>query len=172
MPLAIFKFKKIKSTNDRAIQNIKRGIQKGIIVSDQQTSGRGTYGKKWVSFKGNLFVSFFFEIKKKINLKRITLINFNIIKECLQKIISKKIIKKYPNDLMVNNKKICGILQEIINFKNRKYLIIGIGVNIVKSPKIDKYPTTFINNFLNKKISKNIVFNCLKINYEKKIKKF
>jgi len=67
MPLAIFKFKKIKSTNDRAIQNIKRGIQKGIIVSDQQTSGRGTYGKKWVSFKGNLFVSFFFEIKKKIN---------------------------------------------------------------------------------------------------------
>ena len=79
MPLVIFKFKKIKSTNDRAIQNIKRGIQKGIIVSDQQTSGRGTYGKKWVSFKGNLFVSFFFEIKKKINLKRITLINFNII---------------------------------------------------------------------------------------------
>ena len=172
MPLAIFKFKKIKSTNDRAIQNIKRGIQKGIIVSDQQTSGRGTYGKKWVSFKGNLFVSFFFEIKKKINLKRITLINFNIIKECLQKIISKKIIKKYPNDLMVNNKKICGILQEIINFENKKYLIVGIGVNIVKSPKIDKYPTTFINNFLTKKILKNIVFYFLKINYEKKIKKF
>ena len=117
-------------------------------------------------------MSFFFEIKKKINLKRITLINFNIIKECLQKFISKKIIKKYPNDLMVNNKKICGILQEIINFENKKYLIVGIGVNIVKSPKIDKYPTTFINNFLNKKISKNIVFNCLKINYEKKIKKF
>ena len=172
MPLAIFKFKKIKSTNDRAIQNIKRGIQKGIIVSDQQTSGRGTYGKKWVSFKGNLFVSFFFEIKKKINLKRITLINFNIIKECLQKFISKKIIKKYPNDLMVNNKKICGILQEIINFENKKYLIVGIGVNIVKSPKIDKYPTTFINNFLKKKILKNIILNCLKINYEKKIKKF
>ena len=141
MPLAIFKFKKIKSTNDRAIQNIKRGIQKGIIVSDHQTSGRGTYGRKWISFKGNLFVSFFFEIKKKINLKRITLINFNIIKECLQKFISKKIIKKYPNDLMVNNKKICGILQEIINFENKKYLIVGIGVNIVKSPKIDKYPT-------------------------------
>ena len=152
MPLAIFKFTKIKSTNDRAIQNIKRGIKKGIIVSDHQTSGRGTYGRKWISFKGNLFVSFF-EIKKKINLKRITLINFNIIKECLQKLFQ-KIIKKYPNDLMVNNKKICGILQEIIDFNNRKYLIIGIGVNIVKSPKIDKYPTTFINNFLNKKISK------------------
>ena len=55
---------------------------------------------------------------------------------------------------MVNNKKICGILQEIINFENKKYLIVGIGVNIVKSPKIDKYPTTFINNFLNKKIQK------------------
>ena len=134
MPLAIFKFTKIKSTNDRAIQNIKRGIQKGIIVSDQQTSGRGTYGKKWVSFKGNLFVSFFFEIKKKINLKRITLINLNIKKKCLQKIISKKIKKKYPNDLMVNNHKISGILQEIIHFEDRNYLIVGIGVNIVKSP--------------------------------------
>ena len=172
MSLAIFKFKKIKSTNNTALHNIKKGIQKGIIVSDQQTSGRGRFGRKWISFKGNLFVSFFFEIKKKINLKRITLINLNIIKRCLQKIISKKIKKKYPNDLMVNNHKICGILQEIIHFKDRKYLIVGIGVNIVKSPKIDKYPTTFINNFLNKKISKNIVLNCLKINYEKNIKKF
>ena len=63
MPLAIFKFKKIKSTNDRAIQNIKRGIQKGIIVSDQQTSGRGTYGKNGYLLK-EIFLCFFLKLKK------------------------------------------------------------------------------------------------------------
>ena len=52
-----------------------------------------------------------------------------------------------------------------------KYAIIGIGVNIIESPNLKGYKTTFINKFLNKKISKLVVFNKLKIQYEKKINK-
>ena len=54
-----FKFKKVKSTNSTAIRIIKSSNSKyGMVISDTQTMGRGQYGKKWISNKGNLFVSF------------------------------------------------------------------------------------------------------------------
>ena len=50
---------------------------------------------------------------------------------------------KWPNDVFVNKKKICGILQELITIKNKNYLIIGIGINVTSNPKIKtKYETT------------------------------
>jgi len=50
----------------------------------------------------------------------------------------KNINLKFPNDIFVNGKKICGILQELIISNSRKFLIVGIGVNIVANPNIDK----------------------------------
>ena len=64
---------------------------------------------------------------------------------------------------MINKKKICGILQEKISKLNQKYLIVGIGINLIKNPKLKNYPTTNLYELLNKKISKNEV--------EKEIKK-
>ena len=55
---------------------------------------------------------------------------------------------------MVNQKKVCGILQETIEKFNEKYLIVGIGINLNKSPNIKNYPTTNLGKLLNKKISK------------------
>ena len=58
-----FKFKKVKSTNNTAIRIIKNlNCNYGMVVSDAQSMGRGQYGKKWISYKGNLFVSFFYEL--------------------------------------------------------------------------------------------------------------
>ena len=60
MKLKKFNFKTINSTNDLAIKMIKRSNNKsGIIIADKQKKGRGQYGKQWISFKGNLFVSIF-----------------------------------------------------------------------------------------------------------------
>ena len=64
MKLKKFNFKTVNSTNDLAIQIIKKTNNKsGIIIAEKQKKGRGQYGKKWTSFKGNLFVSIFFKIK-------------------------------------------------------------------------------------------------------------
>ena len=61
MKLKITKFKSVKSTNDKAIQLIQSGkITSGFISADLQTKGRGTMGKKWISKKGNIFISIFF----------------------------------------------------------------------------------------------------------------
>ena len=102
-----FKFKKVKSTNNTAIRIIKSSKFKyGMVVSDTQTMWRGQYGKKWISHKGNLFVSFFYELKNiKLSLSRLTIINCLLIKKLLQNYYKKNIIFKQPNDLLIQKKR-------------------------------------------------------------------
>ena len=132
-----FKFKKVKSTNNTAIRIIKSSkLKYGMVVSDTQTMGRGQYGKKWISNKGNLFVSFFYELKNiKLSLSRLTIINCLLIKKLLQNYYEKNIIFKKPNDLLVQKKKISGILQETVSILDDKFLIVGVGINIKKRDK-------------------------------------
>ena len=85
MKLKKYQFKKVKSTNDVAIKKIKSGIRSGIVLAETQTKGRGQYGKKWISFKGNLLMSVFFEINTGTSIKNITFNNCEIIRKSIQK---------------------------------------------------------------------------------------
>ena len=80
MKLKKFNFKIVNSTNNLAIQIIKNTNNKsGIIIADKQKKGRGQYGKKWTSFKGNLFVSIFFQVDLvKLSLKNLTTLIQNL----------------------------------------------------------------------------------------------
>ena len=141
-----------------------------MIICERQNNGRGQYGKRWISYKGNLFVSFFFKLKNlSISLKDLTQLNCLLVRKLLSIYYKKKIIFKKPNDLLIDKKKICGILQETLNKFDEKYLIVGIGINLIKSPKIKNYPTTNLYELLNKKISKNKVDNTLKKIFELKL---
>ena len=151
MKLKIYSFKNVKSTNDTALRFIKNNITNGVVTSETQKKGRGQYGKNWISKKGNLFMSIFFPIKKKINPKKVSKINLKIIKNIFFKKIRIKTTIKYPNDILIKNKKVCGILQEIVYNKNNKILIIGIGINIINSPIIKEYETTYLNKYYKKK---------------------
>ncbi len=86
MKLKIFKYKKVKSTNDIAIRKIRSGIKNGIVTSDLQSSGRGRHGNKWVSYKGNLFLTIFFSISNNLNLNKFNYKNCLIIKKGFIKI--------------------------------------------------------------------------------------
>ena len=171
MRLKKFKFKKVNSTNNTAIRIIKNSNLKfGMVTADTQSSGKGQYGKKWISNKGNLFVSFFHEIKNiNISLSTLTKINCLLVKKTIEKYYKKKIVFKKPNDLLINKKKISGILQEIISVSGNKFLIVGIGVNLIKSPKIKNYPTTNLSELINKPINKINFENELKVIFEKNL---
>ena len=173
MKLKKFKFKKVKSTNDTAIRIIKNlNYRFGMVVSDTQKSGKGQYGKKWISHKGNLFVSFFHELKNiNLSLSVITKINCLLVKKLLGNYYKKKIIFKKPNDLLIDKKKISGILQETISISDNKFLIVGIGLNLVKSPKIKNYPTTNLLELTNKNANKLVLENKLKLLFEKNLSK-
>ena len=148
MKFEIFKFDKVTSTNDVAINLIKeKKKMTGCVYSKIQTKGRGTHGKKWISNKGNLFVSVFFPLKNGCpSFREFAIINPIIISNVIQKFCNRKNLKlKFPNDIFLNKKKICGILQEIITSNKKNFLIIGIGANITSNPKIkNNYKTTSI----------------------------
>ena len=173
MKLKKFKFKKVKSTNNTAIRIIKESnYNLGMVITETQTNGRGQYGRKWISLKGNLFVSFFNELNKKnLSINTITKINCLLVKKLLSTFTRKKIIFKKPNDLLIDKKKISGILQEIIFFNKKKFLITGIGINIIKNPYIKNYPSTNLQEVTKKSISKSNVENKLKQLFEKNLPK-
>ncbi len=137
MILKTFKFKKIKSTNDTAIKKIKKGIDNGIVISLEQTKGRGQYGKQWISKKGNLFVTIFYKIKNHSKIRNLTKKNFKLLINIIT-----------------------------IFFKNSRYLIMGMGININNSPRLSNYSTTFMNKYLKKKIGINEIFRKIKNEFE------
>ena len=126
MKFKIFKFKKVKSTNNTAIRIIKSSnFNYGMVISEIQNSGRGQYGKKWISYKGNLFVSFFYALENlSVSLKTLTKINCLLVRQLLSFYYKGKIIYKNPNDLLIDKKKICGILQETLIKFGKKTIII------------------------------------------------
>ena len=168
-----FRFKKVKSTNNTAIRIIRNSNYKyGMVVSDTQTTGRGQHGKKWISHKGNLFVSFFHELKNiDLSLAKLTKINCLLVKKLLTNYYKKNIIFKKPNDLLIQKKKITGILQETVSILDNKFLIVGIGINITKSPKIKNYLTTSLDELTNKRINLRKIENKLKLIFEKNLSK-
>ena len=174
MKFKILRFKKLISTNDTAIRMIRgSNLMYGMIIAERQINGRGQYGRKWISLKGNLFVSFFYNLDNiNLNMKQITKINCVLVKKLISKYYKKRIIYKKPNDLLIKGKKICGILQETINKLNQKFLIVGIGINLVKNPVIKDYPVINLNDLINKKISKKKIEIELKNIFEKNLKKF
>ena len=168
-----FKFKRVKSTNSTAIRIIKKSnYSSGMIITETQTKGRGQYGRKWISLKGNLFISFFNQLNQtNLSINAITKFNCLLVKKLLSSFTSKKILFKKPNDLLINKKKISGILQEVIFVRDKKFLITGIGINIKNNPIIRNYPATNLQEVTKKSISKLIVENKLKQLFEKNLSK-
>ena len=148
MKFEIFKYKSVDSTNNVAINLItKERKNSGCVYAEEQTKGRGTKGKKWISNKGNLFSSIFFPLNKNYPpFNEFSIINPVIVSEVINKFCAKKKISfKFPNDVLVSGRKICGILQEVIYLDSNKFLIVGIGINIISNPNIkSKYKATNI----------------------------
>ena len=170
MKLKKYLYKSVTSTNDVAIKKIRQGFLSGIIISKKQTKGRGRYGNKWISIKNNLFMSVFFNLNKNKSLKNLTSATCKIVQKSLLKLVKKKIKIKKPNDLLINEKKLCGILQETIFYKSKKFAIVGIGINVDRSPIIVNYPTTYVNLYTKKKLTSAKIYNEIKKNFEKYIK--
>ncbi len=171
MKIEIFKYESVTSTNDVAINLIKEGKKEiGCVCANIQTKGRGTHGKKWISSEGNLFGSIFFPLE--INyppFNEFSIINPVIISDVIMIFCEKKKISfKWPNDLFINGKKICGILQELVTSNEKKFLIIGIGLNVVSCPNINtEYQATNILLETKRKPSVGELIKLIIFSYEK-----
>lgn len=169
MKLKLIKLNSVSSTNNIAIKLIRqKKFNPSIITAKKQRRGRGTRGKKWFSKKNNLFISIYFELNSKnLRIDQFALFNPHIIKSVLSKYTKKKIDIKRPNDLLINKDKISGILQEIIDCNDKKYLIIGIGINTLSYPKDQDFKSTSIAKWSNMTIKNDKILSDIKIAYEK-----
>ena len=118
----------VNSTNTFAKeQSLRKSFL--IVISEEQTSGRGRQGKQWYSpVGGNIYMTIKFKDK---NDAPLSLIIGLLISESMESISGKKINAglKWPNDLLINNKKICGILVESEIVNGEMEYIVGIGIN-------------------------------------------
>jgi len=126
-------FNSIDSTNDEAFKIAKENTSNGtIILAETQTSGRGRGDKKWLSPYGGLWFSII--IKPRISplkISLITLLSGLCVAETIKGMLNLDANIKWPNDVLIDNLKVAGILCESEIIKNIiKYLVIGIGVNL------------------------------------------
>ena len=137
-------FDKITSTNDVAKLLIDEVKQNCIVSAVLQTNGRGRRGKNWISQKGNLFVSIAFKAKQ-ADLSKLVILSAVAVYKTIKHFACNCAIKiKWPNDILVNNAKISGILFEKAN---DDFWVMGLGLNVVKSPQDDltDYKTISLN---------------------------
>lgn len=126
----IIRYKEIDSTSDEAKRLIKKGALEGtVVVAGTQTKGRGKPGSGWFSPPDvGIYLSVILKPFKNPNdLSSITIIGAEAVVTTIEKLTGIKAEIKLPNDVLINGKKIAGILTERDSSGN---LIIGIGVNI------------------------------------------
>ena len=141
----LYFYKSINSTNNKLkeirLANPDRNIS---LFSLLQSNGKGRSGKVWMSRKGDLTCSFL--INQSVPFKDIGKINIifvNILLNFFKNFQIKYPIKyKWPNDIKINDRKISGILVETFsNNKNIESFIVGVGINLVSSPKVESNKT-------------------------------
>jgi len=141
-------FKTLTSTNDEAKHLAKKGLDKIIVVANKQTKGRGRFNREWISGLGGLYMTIALKEKSLDKARYLTLIAAVSVVKTIEKLTKLNALVKWPNDVMVNDKKICGILTEAISGKEN-YALVGIGINVNQQ--------AFNKNISNKAVSLNII---------------
>lgn len=127
-------FDTIDSTNTKAQELAEKGYPSGtLVVADQQVSGKGRRGRGWVSPSGTgIFMTLM--IKPDINpnnASMLTLVAALAVAKAIKDVTQEDAKIKWPNDIVVNGKKVCGILTEMsAQFDYINHIVIGIGINV------------------------------------------
>jgi BirA family biotin operon repressor/biotin-[acetyl-CoA-carboxylase] ligase len=125
--------RKVSSTNDWAKELASLGAMEGtVVVAEAQTFGHGRLGREWASPRGGLWFSAILRPEKlgPVEVAKLVFAAGLAVAEVLHELYHLRVETKWPNDVLINGRKVCGILAET-NTKGRwiNYVIIGIGVN-------------------------------------------
>ena len=127
-------FDTIDSTNTKAQELAEKGYPSGtLVVADKQESGKGRRGRSWVSPSGTgIFMTLM--IKPDINpnnASMLTLVAALAVVKAITSVTGEEALIKWPNDIVVNGKKVCGILTEMnAQFDYINHIVVGIGINV------------------------------------------
>jgi len=156
--IKLIDLKKVNSTNDYLKENFNKVDSFTFVKTNYQSNGRGQFDRKWqAKKKKNLLFSF---IIKDLPQNQLSLLTTWVRKSIFNvlRFYNLNPVFKNPNDILVNGKKICGILIETLYDQNRyKYVVIGIGLNVNQKVFLNLNATSIYNE-TKKKIKVNKLF--------------
>jgi BirA family biotin operon repressor/biotin-[acetyl-CoA-carboxylase] ligase len=170
----LFVYKDIPSTNDIAKELVVMGVETGtVVISEKQSHGRGRLGRRWLSPEGGLWFSIILKPRIKPNeVFKLTFLTAVVVVRTLRKKCNLNAQIKWPNDVLINGKKICGILSELFTNPSdlSSYVIVGIGINanidLNTFPKHLQFAVTSICSELNKEIDREAFLSALLLEFE------
>ena len=157
----VISFDKIPSTQTYAYDMIAsgRGADHVAILADAQSAGRGRYNRTWISHHGNLYVSFIYNCEE-----RDARLSYAVGVAIAETLIAFGVAPtiKWPNDILIDDKKVTGTLIEY----SGRFVIVGIGINIKTNPTVKaNYKTTKLDNYTN--VTRDELLNKLMRNLDK-----
>jgi BirA family biotin operon repressor/biotin-[acetyl-CoA-carboxylase] ligase len=130
----IIRYDTVTSTNEVLKELALDEIGSGTVVTAKiQTGGRGRLGRTWESPDGGLWLSVLLEIDQKIDNNKFGLVPLMAGSSVATAILMEYGVDagvKWPNDVMIDGRKVCGILCEMVEHEGTRYIIIGIGINV------------------------------------------
>jgi len=133
MTPTVLRFDSLSSTNTEAANQALRGAPEGVcIVAREQTAGRGREGRKWISPRNSgLYFSMILRPRLSVvHLPLITLMAAVSVHKALKEAFNLSTDIKWPNDIYAREKKLCGILAEMVETNSGRAVILGIGINL------------------------------------------
>jgi BirA family biotin operon repressor/biotin-[acetyl-CoA-carboxylase] ligase len=165
----VFFSHEVGSTNNWAKELALLGAEEGTVaIAESQTAGRGRLDRVWVSPKGGLYFSVIFtpELTPTQATKLVFVAGLAVV-EALHELYGLRVETKWPNDLLVNGRKICGILAEMSTTGDSvNFVVVGVGINANfdgKSvlPKELWEDTTSLESELGKKVQLDTLFRAV-----------
>lgn len=129
----IYYYKQVKSTNEVAKELAEEGAPEGtIIIAESQSSGRGRWGKKWISPKGGVWMTIILRPDiEPARAAQLTLVTGVAVARTLQGECGLDVGIKWPNDILIGDKKVCGILTEANAIQDSlEYVVVGVGIDL------------------------------------------
>jgi len=126
-------FKEVDSTNDVARELADEGAEEGtIIIAESQRSGKGRRGKRWISPSGGVWMTIILRPDiEPPKAPQLTLVTGVAVAETLNQECGLDVGIKWPNDILIGDKKVCGILTEVkADMGKVDYVLVGIGIDL------------------------------------------
>ena len=166
----------IDSTNAAALRLVHNGVKGNLVIhAKQQTDGKGRHGKEWISGEGNFYLSILldptFTIQSGSGLSFVTAL---AIKDAFAQILGvsySELKFKWPNDILLNGKKIGGILLETSSTPHKNipsWFIVGVGINLMNFPDNTDFPATSLRHEGFGEIPCNLMLNAFMDSFAKR----
>ena len=153
----VFRFQVLDSTNTKAISIAKEGLSEAVVIAKRQTGGRGRMGRSFASPEGGLYLSYLTDrLAPGASVLALTPAAALAVRRAIFRTFGLSCAIKYPNDLILQDRKICGILCESVAMEGRFCVVVGVGINVQTDICLDgmdqtsDYPPGSLKDFCKK----------------------